>query len=262
MSIPGAGGSDSNGSLQFDKAEGTQPAAACAACGRPLADTYYEANGKVICPACRLRFLAEWNRGTGAGRFFKAALLGLLAGAVGAGIWYAILALTGYELGLVAIVVGLLVGGAVRKGSNGRGGWKYQALAIFITYSSIVVTYIPLILGELNELQVAGVVSDSTAQGSDSLLVQGAASEPPLAAVSDSSPPLPDIPPALGVVVGLAALFLLALALPVLAGLENIMGMIIIGIALYEAWRLNRRVELKIAGPYRVGGAPPAPSSR
>ena len=48
---------------------------------------------------------------------------------------------TGYEIGLVAIVVGLLVGGAVRKGSGARGGWFYQLMAVALTYAAISGSY-------------------------------------------------------------------------------------------------------------------------
>ena len=54
--------------------------------------------------------------------------------------------------------------------------------------------------------------------------------------------------------------FAIALAMPFLAGAGNFMGWIIIGIALYEAWKLNRR--LPITGPLRFGGglSVPAPA--
>lgn len=61
--------------------------------------------------------------------------------------------------------------------------------------------------------------------------------------------------------VALAAVFLLALAFaaPFLGGLENIMGLIIIAIGLYEAWKINRAAPLVITGPYRLAStAPPA----
>ena len=69
--------------------------------------------------------------------------------AVGSGGWYAILKLLNMELGLIAIVVGLMVGFAVRWGSEGRGGWLYQGLAILLTYCSIVSTYMPFIIQEV-----------------------------------------------------------------------------------------------------------------
>ena len=37
---------------------------------------------------------------------------------------------TGWNIGLVAIVVGFMVGGAVRKGTGNRGGMLYQFLTL------------------------------------------------------------------------------------------------------------------------------------
>jgi len=40
---------------------------------------------------------------------------------------------------------------------------------------------------------------------------------------------------------------------PFLAGFENILGLVIIGFALFQAWKMNRRAPLAISGPYAVG---------
>jgi hypothetical protein len=40
-------------------------------------------------------------------------------------------------------------------------------------------------------------------------------------------------------------------------GFQNIIGILIIGFGVYEAWKLNRRVPLEIAGPFRLGEAGP-----
>ncbi|HEX2223383.1 MAG TPA: hypothetical protein VHN15_04160, partial [Thermoanaerobaculia bacterium] len=53
--------------------------------------------------------------------------------------------MTGYEVGLISILVGFLVGAGVKKGSGGYGGWKYQTLAVALTYVAICCTYIPMI---------------------------------------------------------------------------------------------------------------------
>ena len=72
-----------------------------------------------------------------------------------------------------------------------------------------------------------------------------------------------DDPPPQGIGLVLAAgvflLFVLAIAFaaPFLGGFENIMGIVIIGIALYEAWKINRKVPLEVTGPHRVGADPP-----
>jgi hypothetical protein len=65
------------------------------------------------------------------------------------------------------------------------------------------------------------------------------------------------------VVIGIAA------AAPVLAGAQNIIGILIIGFALWEAWKLNRGVKLVFSGPFAMAPAaqdhdherptPPAP---
>ena len=53
----------------------------------------------------------------------------------------------------------------------------------------------------------------------------------------------------LSVLLALLLVFAMALAMPFLAGASNFMGWIIIGIALYEAWKLNRRVPISGSVP-------------
>jgi hypothetical protein len=118
----------------------------------------------------------------GAGAGFPKALGGGLAGAIlGVIVYYIVRAATGYEIGIIAIAVGWLAGKGVSWGSGRRGGPRYQALAIGLTYLGIVATHVPA--------------------------------------------------------VGFAAA---VLARPLLAGAENVVGLIIIGIGLYEAWKINR----------------------
>ena len=118
----------------------------CTHCGRAIQAPYYVANDAVICATCRPEVARQLTGGSSAGRFVRALAFGLLAAGVGATLYFVILALTGYEIGLVAIIVGLIVGKAVHAGSRRRGGLGYQALAVALTYSAIVVTYIPFIL--------------------------------------------------------------------------------------------------------------------
>jgi hypothetical protein len=53
--------------------------------------------------------------------------------------------------------------------------------------------------------------------------------------------------------------FVFACAVPFLAGVQNFMGWIIIGIALYQAWKINRRVPLEITGPYKIAATTSTP---
>jgi hypothetical protein len=59
----------------------------------------------------------------------------------------------------------------------------------------------------------------------------------------------------IGVVIGIVILLAVLYATPFLAGIENLIGLLIIGFALYEAWKLNRRRELPVSGPHRVSAA-------
>jgi hypothetical protein len=137
--------------LQFDQAEFTvdSPAAQseptrCTACKAPIADVYYEAGGKIVCAPCRDKIGALGQSGSRFTRALKALFLGAIAAAIGAILYYAIIRITGWNLGLVAVVVGVLVGGAVKAGSGNRGGLVYQILAVLLTYVSIVVMHVPL----------------------------------------------------------------------------------------------------------------------
>lgn len=236
--------------LQFQRAEPAEPQAAltCAACGRSISDRYYEVNGQIVCGSCRGRLEDEWERGGAATRFSKALGLGVLA-MIGCSIlWYAVLKLTDAQWGILAIVVGFVVGGAVRKGSNGRGGWRYQTLAIVLTYTAIVTSYVPFIIEGLRERSDAQV-SEQTTTKPDSIVKTDAET-----AATATEPP-----GALAVAIALVALLALLYATPFLAGIQNAIGILIIGFALYEAWKLNKKTELRITGPYQVSaGAPPA----
>jgi hypothetical protein len=252
--------------LQFERAERGEeapPLHLCGTCSAAIADLYFERSGKLVCLACRERLLAERERGSRATRFLRAALFGSLAALAGSLLWYGIGKLTGYEFSLVAIVIGLLVGGAVRKGSYARGGWAYQGLAMFLTYASIVSTYLPTIFEALAELPPPAVESTNAGAtappraGADEARDSAPSKPSAPAPASPETAPLdePEIGP-LGFAAGLLFIFALAFAAPFLAGFENFLGWIILAIGVWEAWRLNRRETLLFDGPFRLSGAP------
>ena len=49
---------------------------------------------------------------------------------------------------------------------------------------------------------------------------------------------------------------LLICALPFLQGIQNVVGILILSFGLYEAWKLNRHVELVITGPHAIAAVP------
>ena len=57
--------------------------------------------------------------------------------------------------------------------------------------------------------------------------------------------------------------FVVSHAMPFFMGFENIIGFIIIAVGLWEAWKLNKRVDAAMTGPYTVTPAaipPPVPN--
>lgn len=235
--------------LQFDRAdygEGTSTQSTCATCSKPIDRVYYEVNGQVVCRHCVAQLQAQLAAGSALGRFTRAAAAGAAAAALGSGLYFGVAALTGYEFGLIAIVVGFAVGAAVRWGSRGRGGWVYQTLAIMLTYLAIVATYIPPVIAALREQDVQEL---SAVAESDASLGAGAEGAPTGGGSSGT--------PTLGrFVLAIALLLAIACAAPFLAGLQNIIGLLIIGFGLYEAWKINRRTPLAISGPHAMSRPP------
>jgi hypothetical protein len=134
--------------LQFDRAEPHDPvvpSAVCAACRRPLSELYYVAQGVKICKECRTAFEQKLRGGSGWARFLRALIFGIGAAGVGSAINYLVTVKEMPGSNLVILLIGFFVGRSVRRGSGNRGGWRYQALAMMLTYLSIVGTYVPAI---------------------------------------------------------------------------------------------------------------------
>ena len=141
-----------NEDIQFDRAEYGASAPAgptCGICNWTMADRYYETGGKVVCVTCRERIEEAFRGGSRLGRVLKALVFGIAAAVAGGALYYLIIRLTGINLGLVAVVVGFMVGRAVRIGSGNRGGLIYQLIAVFWRIRSIVGMHVPMLAEEI-----------------------------------------------------------------------------------------------------------------
>jgi len=250
--------------LQFEQAEYANPAASqsCVVCKQPISDSYYQVNDKSICPNCREQIEKTWTGGSGMGRFVRSTVFGVAAAALGAGIWYAISVWRNAEYGIIAIAVGFMVGWAVRRGANSRGGWVYQTLAIFLTYTAIVSTYVPPMWKGIREATTDA--RQSSVVSTNALATTAAPDETAATTTEqkiDASERRGRSGPTsfAGWIVTGVVLFAFAFVTPFFAGFENFIGWIIIAIALYEAWKLNKRAALQITGPYQVGSNPLPP---
>jgi hypothetical protein len=260
------------GELQFDQAEYTGEkdtaeanATPCNACGSAISDVYFECGGKILCASCRERIVALFNQGSRLGRGIKALVFGTVGAAIGAFLYYVIIRVTGLNLSLVAIVLGVMVGGAVKAGSGSRGGRFYQVLAVFLTYSAIASMYLP---GLVELVQQAGhhvpaeagakletrEVTDGQKKGEAGKNDQAPAKGTGQVALRpEGAQRRRGLAQALGLLVTALALFVaIAYAAPVLASIQSPITGLIFAFALWEAWKINRKVHLAFAGPFRL----------
>ena len=140
--------SDASGAtgLQFDTAvpkDGATASLACQSCSKPILSTYYDVSGKTMCAECRTQIGRLVETPSGGAPLVKAGLFGIAAGIAGAIVYYAVIAITNFEIGIVAILIGWMVGYAVRKGAGG-GGRRFQVMAVALTYAAVALAYAPL----------------------------------------------------------------------------------------------------------------------
>ncbi len=261
----------------------------CLVCKLPIEATYFALGDQVICAQCKDIVTAP-PQGNRFWRFIKATAFGTAAGLVGAVIWYLIRVIAHIEIGLVAILVGFMVGKAIHKASSGKGGFLYQALAVLITYCCISANYMPDIFqGIMEEVrkqpteEIDTIVSNGRAveqpdraDGTEALATDSpeTTTEKVDTNVANASSVDPNGEPVINAdnkkddlqmqeapkpaefifAVIFVSIFtlVLALATPVLVGMESPISLLIVGFALWEAWKFSAHRPLPITGPYQV----------
>jgi hypothetical protein len=164
--------------------------------------------------------------------------------ALGGCILYATVAIvTGLEIGLIAIVVGVMVGKAIRHASHGRGGRPQQILAVVLTYFAITTSYIPVFLYHLAKNPQMTQKAQAKRQQTQARVA---------AVTPDTAMAKPPRMSAGGAVV---ILLLFAAAAPFLSlgsGVSGLITLFIIFIGLQKAWKLTGRSEILVMGPYEA----------
>jgi hypothetical protein len=257
--------------LQFDQAEFETSAAerpTCVICKLPISEEYYEINGKLMCPLCRHGFEASFHGGPRLARFLRATVFGTVTAIVGAAIYYASVRITNLNMGIVSILVGFMVGSVVRKGSGNRGGNVYQLLAVFLTYSSIVAMQVPFLIEAIQHLPRQPVPQKAPAGKPDPAEAKGQA--PGQAAANDQAGqpgaqpggprPGPQAPGAAlsGLLLALVMMVGILYAMPLQIAMNAPISGLIYAFALWEAWKINRPIQLVFNGPFRLAEAGPA----
>lgn len=281
--------------LQFATAErapgydaSTADALSCAECSQPIRLQYFEVAGRVVCTACKgkLERMVAGEGTSRGGRVMRALAYGGVAVVLGAVIWFAIAALFNLEIGLVAILIGWMVGRAVHAGSAGRGGRRYQVMAAVMTYLSVALSYGALAVREFSrdDAGTAAAAIDSSAVRDSSGGAFAAAAPAAGASASSAATAADDTDddaaaaatgdstatasawaksPLLGLTVFLGFVLAMPIALNLASMPGGLLGLAILGFGIHQAWKMNAPVELVITGPHKVNRPPaePAPAA-
>jgi hypothetical protein len=106
--------------------------APCEECGGKLGATYYLANGHGVCVACEARLQ---------GSYARALLLGAAAAVGCVALYYGIFAALQMRFAFVAVVAGVAIGAAVRKGAHASQLLRHRWTAVVLTYLATAATY-------------------------------------------------------------------------------------------------------------------------
>jgi hypothetical protein len=161
-----------------------------------------------------------------------------VAAVLGALVYFAVIAVSGFEIGLVAIAIGYMVGYGVRLGTRGRGGRRFQVIAVVLTYFAVGLAYGSLAFKELLDTPQTPPASVT-------------ATEAP--ALEDSGD---DVITTGEFAAALLQLLAFTFALPVLAVAGSMPGGIIsaaiIGFGMMQAWKMTAAPAVTVSGPYRL----------
>ncbi len=224
--------------LQFRRAQPVSTTEAktereCAACKQLISGAHYQINNHVICPECAAKIQA--GRKDGPVPWVRLVIYG--AGAAVAGsILYAIPLAMGFQIGIVALAVGWMVGKAIRVGSFGIGGRPQQILAVVLTYFAISTSFFPAAFL---------IRAKQSIEGKPAMKKQ----TPPI--IHDEVTTTREaISPAKAV----ASLLIFIVIFPFLelkdSPIGGLISLFIIFIGLQRAWALTARHEIIVTGPY------------
>ncbi len=230
--------------LQFDVAESGGHEASvphgangvhCSFCQTALETEYFQVNDRPSCPRCRASIESELAKRPGWDRFAVASLFGLGAAIAGAIVYYAVIRLLNLEIGIVAILIGYMVGYSVRTGAGGRGARRLQILAVVLTYWAVGLAYTPLVFSQPTQ-------QDPTA----ATATLDSARAPEGVSRGDGS-----------IATAIPSLFAFVFALPILMVVgslpSGLISAFIIGVGMRQAWRMTSAIRLQVSGPYQVG---------
>jgi hypothetical protein len=213
----------------------------CKVCGQPVGASYYRVKGLFACASCADK--ARYEQPQDSSAAYTRALTFGIGGAIAGLIVYAVVEIvTGLIIGYVSLAVGYIIGKAMKSGSRGLGGRKYQVTAVLLTYAAVSLAAIPVGISQYLKQHQSQPVEMQQQTPGDSTDVTESSPQP----ATDRQ--RPSAAKAIGylLLIGLASPFL-ELQDP----FHGLIGLVILLVGIRIAWQLTRGVETPIDGPFR-----------
>jgi hypothetical protein len=207
---------------QFNTAEYSAAGEVCKSCKQPLSGDYYRLNGMTACASCTQQVRGQMPVDTQPA-FLKAIAFGMGAAVLGCAGYAAFTILTNIYIGFVSLAVGWLIGKAIKMGSGGIGGKRYQIAAAVLTYMAVSMAEVPIGLHAHGQDFSQWMNPDRFV----AFLVSGLTS------------PFRELR----------------------SPFNGIIGLVILAVGINIAWKLTAGPKLEILGPFRASGVGTLPTS-
>src|SRR5438445_10785128 len=119
----------------------------------------------LACEKCTRQLQAQATTDTHA-TYVRGILFGVGGAIAGLILYSAFSIITEVQLGFVALAVGWLIATAIKKGSNGVGGRRYQITAVALTYATVSLSAITIGISYLMKEKEPAVASSANASSS------------------------------------------------------------------------------------------------
>jgi len=244
------------GTAEYPSAPGADT---CKSCNRTLTGQYYRINGALACEGCTNQLKSQIPNDSHSA-YVRGLLFGIGGAIVGLIVYAGLAIATTIVIGYFSLAVGFIVGKAMRFGSGGIGGRRYQIAAALLTYAAVSMAAIPIgisIAIKDRKTQPPARVQQAAPAPSESGENNSTAAN---AGATSSSQPAPK--PQIHWAAALGGLALLGLASPFLAlqdPFHGIIGLVILSVGIRIAVQLTAGPKLDILGPFTAGASTEAP---
>jgi hypothetical protein len=251
---------NSNATPQFATAEYASPEGAetCKSCNKPIRGSYYRVNGSLACSTCVSQLQSQIPRDSHAA-FVRAMIFGFGGALLGLILYSAFGIITGLAIGYLSLAVGYIVGKAIRMGSGGVGGRRYQVAALALTYFAVSMSALPIAIYQIAKdakTKPLPVSSTTPAPANGGTVDSGSESsaDPDTKVAAKREKPAMNVGKLIGTLLfyGLASPFL-ELQSPV----NGVLGIVILLVGIRIAWRLTGAPKIDILGPFQTKLASP-----